>query len=81
MRYMQMGDPNQAAHSLNLYSIIDPKNSEPAYLKAVLMARGNQAAECRNALAQAIQLGFNDRERLKKQAEFQGMGLESLFSN
>ena len=55
-------------------------NSEHAYLLAVLEARKGNRQGCIESIKLAIELGFNDSVRVKKQPEFSGMGLESFLN-
>jgi hypothetical protein len=60
--------------------LVDPFNSEHAYLLAVLEARKGNRQGCIESIKLAVQLGFNDSVRLNKQPEFSGLGLESYLN-
>jgi hypothetical protein len=48
----------------------DPTNSEAWYFSAILDARENNAIAAEADLNKSVANGFNDKERLEKQAEF-----------
>lgn len=73
-------DPNLPAKFLAFYKLVDPLNSEHAYLLAVLEARKGNKLACIESIKLAVQLGFKDSVRLKNQPEFFGMGLESFLN-
>ena len=73
-------DPNLAAKFLTFYKLVDPLNSEHAYLLAVLEARKGNRQGCIESIKLAVQLDFNDSVRLNKQPEFSGMGLETFLN-
>ncbi len=61
----------EAEHFLALYKLVDPLNSEWAYLLARLhMAQNDQPGAIAN-LDEAVKLGFNDLDRVRQQKEFQ----------
>jgi hypothetical protein len=77
---LSSNDPNLAAKFLAFYKLVDPLNSEHAYLLTVLQARKGNKQACIESLKLAVQLGFKDSVRIKKQPEFSGMGLESFLN-
>jgi dienelactone hydrolase len=62
---------NQAQYVVELYKLADPTNSEAWYFSALLHARGNQAQQAESDLQKAVSCGFNDKDRLHQQPEFQ----------
>lgn len=73
-------DSNLAAKFLAFYKLVDPLNSEHAYLLAVLQARKGDKLGSTESFKLAVKLGFKDSVRVKNQAEFSGMGLESYLN-
>lgn len=57
----------EADKFLNIYKLVDIKNSEHAYLRAKYFILLNKTAEAEQALIEATELGFNDIERLKNE--------------
>lgn len=79
---------NQAFHINNthaaekltkLYSIIDPENSEWAYMRAILYVKIGLANYILPSLEKAVELGFNDRERLLSDPNFESMRADPAF--
>jgi poly(3-hydroxybutyrate) depolymerase len=70
----------QAEEFLSLYAIIDPQNSEWAYLLAVLRMRENDNAHALESLAESVKLGFNDIDRIRNQKEFESLRNDAHFS-
>jgi hypothetical protein len=70
----------QAEHFLTLYRLIDPTNSEWAYLTACLNMRKNDPAGAMNALEEAVKLGFNDLDRIGAQKEFASLQNDTRFN-
>lgn len=63
--FLNAGDLTQAGRYIELYSIVDPQNSEHAYLAACLYSKTNQADKAFASLDVALSLGFNDRNRFQ----------------
>jgi hypothetical protein len=61
----------QATYFVNLYKLADPTNSEAWYFSAVLDARNNNSTAATNDLLKAANNGFNDKQRMLQQQEFQ----------
>ena len=59
-----------AKYFVQLYKMADPTNSEAWYFSAILDARENNAIAAEADLNKSVANGFNDKERLEKQAEF-----------
>lgn len=55
---------DQARHFVAIYSLVDPENSETAYMQAIVEVRSNNNEAALQALDKAITLGFNDMDRL-----------------
>lgn len=60
-----------ARHFVELYKLADPANSEAWYFSAVLDAREGHAAAAEADLIKAVDYGFRDKGRLRRQSEFQ----------
>jgi hypothetical protein len=58
--YLNAGQLDQAAHFIELYSIIDPTNNEHAYLAACVYAKQNNPDKAFESLNKALELGFSD---------------------
>lgn len=65
-----------AQYFVNLYKMVDPINSEAWYFSAILDARNNNAKATEDDLLKAVSNGFNDKNRLMQQSEFQKAGLQ-----
>ena len=63
----------EAAYFVTLYKMADPANSEAWYFSAVLNARNNNAKAVHDDLLKAVANGFNDKQRLLQQPEFQSI--------
>jgi pimeloyl-ACP methyl ester carboxylesterase len=69
------GNQNEAArHFVELYKMADPTNSEAWYFSAILDAREGNARTATSDLLRAVDLGFNDKNRLRQQPEFRRLG-------
>lgn len=55
---------------IDIYELVDPENSEHAYLRAKYYALKNDDANAGTALNEAAGLGFNDKERLQHEQLF-----------
>lgn len=58
---------------VTVYALVDPENSETAYLQAVLDMKDKQGDRTINSLKKAVKLGFNDLNRLEKDTSFVGI--------
>ncbi|HEY4107650.1 hypothetical protein [Puia sp.] len=65
------GRNDGARHFVELYKMADPANSEAWYFSAVVDVREGHVPVAATDLQKAIGLGFRDRERLRRQPEFQ----------
>lgn len=69
-------DRNQdTQHFVDLYKMVDPANSEAWYFSAVLNARNNNVKAVENDLFKAMSIGFADKDRMRRQPEFQKVKL------
>jgi pimeloyl-ACP methyl ester carboxylesterase len=68
-RALKSNNPNGADKLITTYSIIDPKNSEWAYMRACLDARLGMPDLAFEALTKAVQLGFADKNRAAAEAD------------
>ena len=60
----------EADKFLNIYKLVDPKNSEHAYLRTKYFMIINKTEDAAQALNEAATLGFNDAERLRNEQLF-----------
>jgi predicted esterase len=65
-----MSNVHAAEKLVKVYSIVDPTNSEWAYLQAGLYMRLNLPQEATASMSKAVDLGFHDRKRVEKDAIF-----------
>ncbi|MEP7238802.1 MAG: hypothetical protein ABI685_13080 [Ferruginibacter sp.] len=72
------GQDAAARHFVILYTLVDSSNSEAWYFSAILNARNKNAGLAKADLLKAISNGFNDKERLRQQPEFQGIDLTEI---
>ncbi len=56
---------DQARHFVTIYSLVDPENSETAYMQAIVDVRSDNNEAALQALEKAIALGFSDMARLQ----------------
>jgi hypothetical protein len=71
---------SEAAHALTLYKLVDPTNSEWAYLSACLAMRQQDQTTALANLDEAVKLGFNDLDRIRVQPEFQPLLNDNQFN-
>jgi hypothetical protein len=80
---------NQAFHMKNLhaaekmtkvYSIVDPSNSEWAYMRAMLYMQLGMNDYVMPNLTKAVELGFNDKARLQNDPTFAPLHNDSAFN-
>lgn len=62
-----------AEYFVQLYKIADATNSEAWYFSAILNGRNNNAKAAEDDLLKAIANGFNDKNRMMQQPEFQNL--------
>lgn len=65
-----MNNMHAAEKLVKVYSIVDPSNSEWAYLQAKMYMRLNLAAYAISSMEQAVALGFRDRLRVEQDPAF-----------
>jgi pimeloyl-ACP methyl ester carboxylesterase len=65
------GRNDGARHFVELYKLADPGNSEAWYFSAVVDVREGHSPQAETDLLKAAGLGFRDRDRLRRQPEFQ----------
>ena len=70
----------RAEQFLALYALVDPTNSEWAYLLSVLRLRENDVDHSLESLKEAVRLGFNDVDRVHNQKEFQPLVNDARFN-
>jgi len=71
---------DQAKYFVELYKMADPTNSEAYYFSAILDARNNDSKAAQNDLLKAADNGFNDKERMLQQPDFQSLSTPIDFS-
>ena len=70
---LNSGDGAVAAKFVGIYTIVDPENPEPEYMKAVLLARDGKNEQAVTSLKSAVKKGFRDRTRTESQPEFRNL--------
>ncbi|MFH1004228.1 MAG: hypothetical protein V1781_01845 [Bacteroidota bacterium] len=66
---------------LSIYKLVDPKNSEHAYLSACLSAKKGNQKKAITFLLEAVSLGFSDVNRLENDNYFLSMKTDTEFKN
>ena len=62
---------NQAAtYFLNLYELVDTRNKDVYFLKALYFAKNNNSEKLLKNLSASIALGFNDLQRINEERSF-----------
>ena len=80
-QFIDMQDLANADRFLQIYAWIDPPNPEHAFLKAKVAGRRQQVEEALQALTQALDLGFKDRERLQTDPDLAQLQGRAEFRN
>lgn len=80
-QYLNQNDLANAEHFIQVYALVDPPNSEHAYLEAKLRARQGRTAEIIPALARAVALGFADTGRMSSEPDFAPVQGEAGFQS
>ena len=70
----------EAEHFLALYRLVDPSNSEWAFLTARLRMLQNDPQNAIANLDEAVKLGLNDVDRVRTQKEFQTLLNDAKFN-
>jgi len=70
-----------AEHYIEIYSIIDSDNPEPAFMKAQLAARKNNADQTLEQLKKAASMGFAERSRVDNDTIFMKFKEKKGFSD
>ncbi len=70
----------QAEIFLTLYKMVDPTNSEWAYLSAFVCMKKNDVSGALSNLDKAVELGFNDLYRIRSQREFEPLQNDQKFN-
>lgn len=74
-----MNNIHAAEKLVKVYSIVDPQNSEWAYLQATLFMRLNLSESAILSMDQAVSLGFNDRLRVERDPAFASLRSNPAF--
>ena len=77
----QAGKEIEGEKVLAIYKIVDPLNSEHAYLSACLFAKKGNIPNTITSLKEAISLGFSDVSRLENDERFLALRKNSDFNN
>ncbi len=77
---IRMKNLHAAEKMVALYSIIDPENSEWAYMRATLYMQLGLNDYAIGMLEKAIDLGFSDRNRLQSDPAFAPLGSDARFT-
>ena len=67
---LNSGDVEKAKKLLEIYSMIDPENPEPAYLFAEIFCKEGNTKKAIKLLQESVKLGFDDFERISKDNAF-----------
>lgn len=78
-RLIQSHNNEGAQFFVQLYKTVDPTNSEAWYFSALLDARNNQVDAVKKNLLKSVSLGFNDRERMEQDPDFQSTEIRNTF--
>jgi len=70
---------NVADHYVTIYEIVDPKNSDAFYYRAVLLAIQQKNNEAIDALKKSAELGFDDIEKLQNEFAFKNINRSEGF--
>lgn len=73
------GKNKTARHFVNIYLELEPENSEAHYLNAILLARENDLNQAMSELQKAVELGFNDWDRLNNEKDFTSLKAKKEF--
>jgi pimeloyl-ACP methyl ester carboxylesterase len=76
---LKAGDLAAAEHFNQIYALVDPENSEHAYLLAQIRMRQNNPSAAKDALKTAQMLGFNDGLRLAGDPVFASLANDHEF--
>lgn len=70
---LKSGDQQKTGYFIRVYELIDPINPEAHYLQADWSATQGKVDEALKSLNKAIELGFNDLERIKNNPSFSNL--------
>ncbi|MEI6766009.1 MAG: hypothetical protein WCM76_10230 [Bacteroidota bacterium] len=76
---LQQNRLDEAERYIELYSIIDPDNSEYAYMFATLYLKKGEKEKSLTSLEKAVELGFNDLSRLQNDTSFTKIRAEEKY--
>ncbi|MEI6576306.1 MAG: hypothetical protein WCO63_09035 [Bacteroidota bacterium] len=76
---MRSGAWDAADRYNQLYAVIDPENAEHAYLGAVLFLKQGKESEAIKSLQDAVNLGFNDLDRMEKDSSFASLREKAAY--
>ena len=68
-----MNNSEKEQKYLDIYKIVDPENAEPWYLYAEIYASNGKDEKAIKSLQEAVKLGFDDIERMKKDDAFRSL--------
>lgn len=78
---LKAGDQEKAGYFIKIYALVDPTNSEAPYLEANLLAIQGKDVEALKSLYKAIDLGFNDLNRIENDPAFTHLKGKPDFEN
>ncbi|HLK30174.1 MAG TPA: hypothetical protein VKT28_16450 [Puia sp.] len=74
-QFIHSNQNDGAEYFVTLYKLADPMNSEAWYFSAIINARKNDSKATEDDLLKAVENGFNDKDRMLQQPEFQSIHL------
>lgn len=84
-RSVRSGPENLADFHLKLYELLEPENTEHAYLRAIYWCKKEDFQQAIASLEKATELGFDDVDRLKNDPDLTALQalpeFNTLFSN
>lgn len=78
---LQAGALPAADRFVKIYALVDPSNSEHAYLRATIQMKESRPDAAVQSLSQAFSLGFEDADRLEKDPVFAPLHGQAAFTD
>ncbi|PCH94484.1 MAG: hypothetical protein COB85_05550 [Bacteroidetes bacterium] len=76
---LKQNDLETALRYIDIFSFIDSSNPDHAYFRALLLAKKQNMNEALNSLNKAIELGFDDMDKLKSEPLFSTLIDQVIF--
>jgi len=76
---LRSGQLDQAQNFISIYTLVDPENPDPAYFQAQLFGMKNDTQNALKYLEKAIDLGFNDINKMQSEPAFSTMKSTAEF--